>query len=100
MTRLKGKSVLITGGGSGIGLAIARLFLQDQARVVIAGRNQGKLDQAVQSLGGGKDIVGFAADVADPAQVERLVSQTTSRFGPVDILVNNAGTNIKERTFR
>src|SRR5262245_66453445 len=100
MSRLAGKTALVTGGGSGVGLAVARLFLQEGAKVVITGRDSAKLDRAAKELAGGERLGYFAADVADPKQVEELARRVSERFGAVDILVNNAGTNIKDRTIR
>ena len=100
MSRLSNQSVLITGGGSGIGLAAARLFLAEGARVAVAGRDADKLRRAAETLHGGDRLIHHAADVTDPEQVRRLVEDVTTRFGRIDILVNNAGLNIKERTFR
>jgi NADP-dependent 3-hydroxy acid dehydrogenase YdfG len=100
MSRLTGKTALVTGGGSGVGLAVARLFLQEGAKVVITGRDPAKLDRAAKELAGGERLGYFAADVADPKQVAELVRRVGERFGAVDILVNNAGTNIKDRAVR
>jgi NADP-dependent 3-hydroxy acid dehydrogenase YdfG len=100
MTRLTGKGVLITGGGSGIGLAAARLFLQEGVKVAIAGRDAGKLARAAADLKGGDRLVHFPADVSKPAQVQKLIDQVTKSLGAIDVLVNNAGLNIKERKFR
>jgi NADP-dependent 3-hydroxy acid dehydrogenase YdfG len=100
MSRLTGKSVLVTGGGSGIGLAAARLLLGEGARVAITGRNEDKLRRAAEELNGGDRLMVRAADVADAGQVETLVHEVIRRFERIDILVNNAGLNIKERTFR
>lgn len=100
MSRLDGKTALVTGGGSGIGLAVARAFLEEGARVVIAGRDADKLARAAAELKGGDRLSYHAADVADPDQVRRLVEEATRRLGRIDILVNNAGLNIKDRTFR
>ncbi len=100
MGRLTGKTALVTGGGSGIGLAVARLFLQEGARVAIAGRNQAKLDEAARGLGSPRELFAAAADVGDAKQVQGLVGRVVERVGAIDILVNNAGTNIKERAFR
>jgi NADP-dependent 3-hydroxy acid dehydrogenase YdfG len=100
MSRLQSKTALVTGGGSGIGLAVARLFLQEGARVAISGRDEKKLQEAARGLGAGDRLLVHAADVADPAQVQALVRDVTQRLGRIDILVNNAGTNLKERTFR
>jgi NAD(P)-dependent dehydrogenase (short-subunit alcohol dehydrogenase family) len=100
MKRLHGKTALVTGGGSGIGLAIARSFLEEGARVTISGRDAAKLDRAAAELKGGDRLLCHAADVADEAQVRGLVQRVTDRFGVLDILVNNAGLNVKERTMR
>jgi NADP-dependent 3-hydroxy acid dehydrogenase YdfG len=100
MSRLQSKTALVTGGGSGIGLAVARLFLQEGARVAISGRDEAKLREAARALNAGDRLLVHAADVADPAQVDALVRDVTHRLGRIDVLVNNAGTNLKERTFR
>jgi NAD(P)-dependent dehydrogenase (short-subunit alcohol dehydrogenase family) len=100
MNTLSGQSVLITGGGSGIGLAAARLFLDEGARVVIAGRDANKLRRAADSLKGGDRLIQRPTDVTDPEQVRQLVEDVNRRFGRIDVLVNNAGLNIKERTLR
>jgi NADP-dependent 3-hydroxy acid dehydrogenase YdfG len=100
MSRLAGKAVLVTGGGSGIGLATARALLAEGARVAIAGRSADKLRQAADALAAGDRLFHQAADVTDPAQVQRLVKDVTARLGKIDVLVNNAGLNIKARAFR
>ncbi len=100
MSKLSGKTVLVTGGGSGIGLATARLFLDEGARVAISGRNADKLRRAAEELNAGERLLYHAADVTDLSQVEALVRETTHRLGRIHVLVNNAGLNIKERTFR
>lgn len=100
MSRLTGKTVLITGGGSGIGLAAAKLFLDEGARVAIAGRDAAKLQRAAESLKAGDRLIYHAADVSKPDQAAALVKAVTAKLGRIDILVNNAGTNIKERKFR
>jgi NADP-dependent 3-hydroxy acid dehydrogenase YdfG len=98
MQSFTGTSVLITGGGSGIGLATAKLFLE--AGVAIAGRDQRKLDASAKQLKGGDRLACFAADIADPEQAKNLVQSALKKFGKIDVLVNNAGTNIKNRAFR
>ena len=100
MSRLTGKKVLVTGGGSGIGLATARALLAEGAEVAITGRSEKKLAEAVASFGPDAKAFGHAADLTDPAQVERLVAAVTAKLGRIDILVNNAGLNIKDRLFR
>src|SRR4051812_27848903 len=97
MGRLRGKVVLVTGGGSGIGMAAARLLHDEGASVAITGRSAAKLEAAARELGG--EVFTHAADLADPAQAVELVAAVTGQFGPIDILVNNAGLNIKDRKF-
>src|SRR4051812_9662118 len=99
MSSLKDQVVLITGGGSGMGLASARLFLEQGAKVAIAGRNATKLADAVTTLGGDR-VMSHVADVSLPEQAKDLVDAVVKKWGRIDILVNNAGTNLKKRTFR
>jgi NADP-dependent 3-hydroxy acid dehydrogenase YdfG len=97
MTGLPGKAVLITGGGSGVGQAAARLFAQAGAKVAIAGRDEAKLKATATGIPG---LFVRACDVTDPASVAELVKTVTGQFGRIDILVNNAGTNLKARRMR
>ncbi len=87
---LAGKVAVITGGSSGIGLATARLFLEEGAKVAICGRDWGRLDEAVASLGG-ENAHGFVCDVLDADRVARFRDGVAERFGRTDILINNAG---------
>jgi NAD(P)-dependent dehydrogenase (short-subunit alcohol dehydrogenase family) len=87
--RLANKTALITGGSSGIGLATARVFLAEGARVAITGRNNTKLDAAVEALGA--DVLAIQADVTDVEAMEQALATTAERFGKVDILFANAG---------
>ncbi len=100
MSKLAGKNILVTGGGSGIGLAAAKMLLAEGARVAITGRDEDKLRRAAEELNAGERLFYRAADVADRAQVDALAEEVLRRFGQIDILVNNAGLNIKQRTFR
>jgi NADP-dependent 3-hydroxy acid dehydrogenase YdfG len=100
MSRLTGKTALVTGGGSGIGLAAARALLAKGANVAITGRTMERLRNAASKLNGGDRLICHAADVTQPDAVEAMVQAVTARFGRIDILINNAGANIKERTFR
>jgi NADP-dependent 3-hydroxy acid dehydrogenase YdfG len=100
MGKLDRRRVLVTGGGSGIGLAAARLFLLEGARVAITGRDESKLRAAAEALRGGDRLLFHATDVGEVGQVQELVRWLTERWGGIDVLVNNAGTNLKERTFR
>jgi NADP-dependent 3-hydroxy acid dehydrogenase YdfG len=100
MGKLDNKVALITGGGSGVGQAAAKLFLAERAKVAIAGRDGAKLKKAAESIPGGSAILAVATDVTDHAQVKALVEQVMKHFGRIDILVNNAGTNLKARKMR
>ncbi len=100
MTPLTNKTALVTGGGSGIGLAVARAFLEHGARVAITGRQETRLRQAAESLQTGDRLFFYPADLAQVEQVKGLVNRVEQQWGPVDILVNNAGLNIRRRTFR
>ena len=87
--RLENKTAFITGGNSGIGLATARLFVAEGARVAITGRNQKTLDAAAQELG--RNAIAIAADITDVAATEAAVQQAVNNFGKLDILFANAG---------
>ena len=87
--RLGNKTAFITGGNSGIGLATARLFVAEGARVAITGRNQKTLDAAAQELG--RNAIAIAADITDVAATEAAVQQAVNNFGKLDILFANAG---------
>jgi NADP-dependent 3-hydroxy acid dehydrogenase YdfG len=95
--RLVGKRALVTGGGSGIGLATARQLLAEGASVAITGRNEGKLREAVAALHTPGRVVAIPADLTDASRAQRLVEAVTKELGGVDVLVNNAGVNIKQR---
>lgn len=84
---LSNASALVTGGGSGIGLAIARALLERGARVAICGRDEAKLRTAADAIG----AVPIAADVSKEEDVIRLVRGTVETLGDLDVLVNNAG---------
>ena len=86
--RLEKKIAIVTGGGSGIGKAIAQAFVRERACVVIAGRDRGKLNQAAAEIGG--NCLPVAADVSRADDVRELVTATVENFKRVDILVNNA----------
>jgi NAD(P)-dependent dehydrogenase (short-subunit alcohol dehydrogenase family) len=87
-----GKVAIVTGGGAGLGYAIARTFALSGARVVIAGRTLETLQRAAAAIEKeyGAPALAVAADVAEPKDCERIVSAAAERFGAVDILVNNA----------
>ncbi|WP_234734215.1 SDR family NAD(P)-dependent oxidoreductase [Tellurirhabdus bombi] len=91
---LAGKVALITGGGSGIGLDIARCMVDAGATVVITGRREEPLREAVEQLG--KLAHYIVNDITERASLDGLVAQIETTYGPVDILVNNAGVNLKK----
>jgi NAD(P)-dependent dehydrogenase (short-subunit alcohol dehydrogenase family) len=94
---LADRSILVTGGGSGLGLAMATKFAAHGAKVTIAGRTLDRLVRGAREIaeaareGGEVDV--FPADVRQPDEVEKLVSHVVERFGRVDSLVNNAAGN-------
>lgn len=90
------KVVIVTGGASGIGLAAARRFGAEHARVVIADLDSAKAIDAAKTVkaAGASDAVGLACDVGEETQVEATVQATLKRFGRLDVVVNNAGVMI------
>ena len=100
MGKLAGKVVVITGGGSGVGKATAKLCLDAGAKVVIAGRDAAKLLDVTEEFAAGDNLYAVPTDVTKNEQCVHLMATATAHFGQVDVLVNNAGTNIKDRTFR
>src|ERR1700688_2581048 len=89
IVRLANKTALITGGNSGIGLATARLFVAEGARVAITGRNQAKLEAAAKELG--PNALAIVADATDIAATEKAIAQAVKKFGKLDIVFANAG---------
>jgi len=87
--RFEGKTVAITGGNSGIGLATAKLFRAEGARVAIAGRDQKTLDEAAKAIGG--DTLAVKADVSKLPDIEKFFAQVAAKFGKIDALFANAG---------
>jgi 2-deoxy-D-gluconate 3-dehydrogenase len=89
---LDGKVIVITGGGTGLGLAMVRALARAGANLSIAGRRQGPIDGAaseVQTLG--RDALAIPTDVTDSTEVSQLISATLDHFGHIDVLINNAG---------
>lgn len=89
---LKGTTALITGGGTGIGRAIALRFVAEGANVAIVGRTRETLDEVIAAAGGaGERMLALTADVTSPADMHRVVEETVAKFGQLDTLVPNAG---------
>lgn len=89
---LRGKVVLITGGSKGIGLACAKLFLAEGAKVAIASRNQANLENARRELAKvGAEVVAVAADMSNAEDCQRMVTDVVAALGPIDVLVTSAG---------
>ena len=87
--RFEGKTVAITGGNSGIGLATAKLFHAEGAKVAISGRDQKTLDEAVKAIGG--DTLAVKADVSKLDEIDKFFTQVAEKFGKIDALFANAG---------
>jgi NAD(P)-dependent dehydrogenase (short-subunit alcohol dehydrogenase family) len=92
MRDLAGKAAFVTGGASGIGLAMARAFAEVGSRVMLADIEEPVLREAVRSLEGlGSIVRGVVCDVTDPGSVDRAAAQAIAAFGKIHILCNNAG---------
>jgi NAD(P)-dependent dehydrogenase (short-subunit alcohol dehydrogenase family) len=89
MLRLQGKTAVVTGANSGIGLATARLFAAEGARVFMTGRRQAELDEAVRLVGG--SARGVQGDVSRMADLDRLYALVSREAGTIDVLFANAG---------
>lgn len=90
---LQGKTALVTGGSSGLGLIMAKGLLQNGARVIIASRKQEKCAAALAELEPHGPVIALAADVTKPEDRARLVQAIETEFGSLSILINNAGAN-------
>ena len=88
---MAGLSCLVTGGGTGIGLATARELLHLGAKVAIASRKREHLDRALLELSPLGDVIAEPCDIREPAEVEKLVAKVLEKLGAIDVLVNNAG---------
>ena len=96
--KLENKVAIITGGSSGIGLAITEAYLREGASVVVASYNEEEVNDVVNRLSKDYDgkIIGEKCDVKSLDDVKKVVNATVQKFGKIDILINNAGiTNSK-----
>lgn len=98
MSHLSGKTVAITGGGTGIGSGIAKVLAEAGCKVTIGGRRLEKLQSFAKTVQSATPIACHQLDVADVDSIERFFADVNSRDGDVDILVNSAGINIQKRT--
>jgi len=89
MKKLDNKVAVVTGGNSGIGLATAKLFAQQGAKVLITGRNEKTINEAVINIGNGAK--GIVADIAELKNIDKVYDKVNSDFGKIDVLVLNAG---------
>jgi NAD(P)-dependent dehydrogenase (short-subunit alcohol dehydrogenase family) len=87
--RFEGKVAVVTGGNSGIGLATAKLFHNEGAKVAISGRDQKTLDEAVKTIGNG--TLAVKADVSKLPEIDKFFAQIAAKFGKIDVLFANAG---------
>jgi 3-oxoacyl-[acyl-carrier protein] reductase len=96
--KLEGKVVLVTGGTSGIGEAVCRLFAEEGASVAVIGRDHGRGQQLVSEIGkSGGQALFFSADLRRKEEIELVVTRTREDLGQIDILVNSAGVALSKR---
>ena len=99
---LEGKTAVVTGGGRGIGKAIALVFAEAGADVVLSARTRSEIEQTAKEVEAlGRRALAVQADVSSSSQVDSMVEQALGRFSRIDILVNNAGKLLRrlvERT--
>lgn len=89
---LRGRVVVVTGGGRGLGFAVARAFAARGCKLAICGRDGDVIARAVEELGRyGVDVFGDTCDVSEPAQVEMFIEQVLTHYCAIDVLINNAG---------
>lgn len=94
--RFTGKTVVVTGASSGIGVGIARRFAREGANVVLAARRKERLDDLVEDLGVERTLA-IRTDVTKPEELRELTRLAAERFGAIDVLVSNAGTAVLRR---
>jgi NAD(P)-dependent dehydrogenase (short-subunit alcohol dehydrogenase family) len=94
--RFEGKTIIVTGGSRGIGLAIAQAFADEHAQVVIASQNEARGSAAVEALqSDGGRVMFIRTDVSNQQSAGQMVAEVLNRFGTIDVLVNNAGAHEK-----
>lgn len=96
---LSGRVALVTGGSKGLGKAMARVFAEAGADIVISARHEDELTEAAKEIRAGLEIrvATFVADMTDRASVAKLADAAVAKFGRVDVLVNNAGSNLPQQ---
>ena len=94
---LTDRVVLVTGGSTGLGLALCHGLVAEGARVAFCGRDADSLAQAAEVLGAPERVVAVPADVSDPGDLERFVATALERWGRIDGVVNNAGRSAAQR---
>lgn len=93
---MKGKTVIVTGASSGIGLACAEIFAAQGCKVMLSARQKDKLDNIVSKLKlQGNDVAAFAADVSKEDDCRSLIDETKKQFGGIDVLICNAGISMR-----
>jgi NAD(P)-dependent dehydrogenase (short-subunit alcohol dehydrogenase family) len=98
MAEFEGRTVLVTGGGSGIGQATARQLVKAGGRVVLAGRDGARLEAAVKDLDAGDRVLGVPTDVTSTADLDRLATVIQQQFGRLDGVFANAGVGLNATT--
>jgi NAD(P)-dependent dehydrogenase (short-subunit alcohol dehydrogenase family) len=93
MPRLDGQVAIVTGASRGIGLAIARRFVEEGARVCLTARHEQPLEEAAAGLGGPEHAIAVAGRADDPGHQAATLERTLARYGRLDIMVNNTGIN-------
>lgn len=91
MSQLNNKTVLITGGGSGIGKIMVRLMLERKAKVIIWDISQENINQTLTEFSNNKNLFGFKIDVSNPEEIKEIANRVKQEIGIVDVLINNAG---------
>lgn len=93
--KLAGKKVIITGGGRGLGAAMAKKFVQEGASVLITGRNEDTLKKTSEEIG----CTYLVLDMMSPKKFDKFINEAESKLGGLDVLVNNAGVSLHENSF-